>query len=268
MLKVGVFDSGLGGLTVVKAISQTLKNAKIYYIADTLHAPYGDKTPSQILDYSINITNYLLKNYQISVLILACNTATSWAISTLREMYPQLIIIGTEPGIKPAIENTTTGKIGVLATSATLKGEKYQKLVETLSNQSSKDIEIFQQACPKLVEQIEKGHIDTTDTRELLEGWITPMRDKGVDTIVLGCTHYPLIAHIISDIMNQNVTLINTGRAISQRLISLVSTNNHINSGSLEIYIDTTAYIDKTMIDNIIFHYERIKLITISTDNS
>ena len=266
MLKIGVFDSGLGGLTVVQAISQMVKNSQIYYIADTLNAPYGDKSPREILQYSTDIAKYLIENYQIDALILACNTATSWAIAKLREIYPHLIIIGTEPGIKPAIESTTSGKIGVLATSATLLGDKYLRLVESLSKQ--KDVDIYQQACPSLVEQIEKGEIDTPQTRELLEGWIVPMRDSGVDTIVLGCTHYPLISHIISDIMDDCVTLIHTGRAISKHLLSLVTARGHINDGELEIYIDTTAYIEKDMIYNILFSYKRIKLITISTDNS
>ena len=262
-IRVGVFDSGLGGLTVVKAISQTLQNAQIYYIADTINAPYGDKSPKDILQYSINIAKYLVKTYQIDILILACNTATSWAIATLREMYPNLIIIGTEPGIKPAIESTISGKIGVLATLATLRGDKYIQLVKSLSSQ--KDIDIYQQACPKLVEQIEKGEIDSPHTRELLEGWIVPMRDSGVDTIVLGCTHYPLISHIIADIMDNCVTLVDTGQAISRHLLSLVTAQGHINDGDLEIYIDTTDYIEKAMIDNIIFSYKRIKLITISS---
>jgi len=155
MLKIGVFDSGLGGLTVVQAMTQVIQDAKIYYVADTKNAPYGEKTPEQILQYSLNITEYLIETYDIDALILACNTATSSAIAHLRQTYPSLIIIGTEPGIKPAIEQTTTGKIGVLATPATLQGDKYQKLVDALSMQKS--VDIFEQACPGLVEEIEKG---------------------------------------------------------------------------------------------------------------
>ncbi len=260
-IRVGVFDSGLGGLTVVKAISQTLQNAQIYYVADTLNAPYGEKSPSEILQYSLDITNYLIQTYQIDALILACNTATAFAIESLRNKYPNLIIIGTEPAIKPAIAHSKSGKIGVLATSATLKGEKYQNLVTSLCK--NRDIDIYQQACPKLVEQIEGGEIDSIYTRELLEGWIVPMRDNGVDTIVLGCTHYPLIAHIISDIMNGCVTLIHTGRAITKHLLSLVTAKGHINNGNLEIYIDTTAYIERELINNILYTYKRIQLISI-----
>ena len=141
MLKVGVFDSGLGGLTVVQSLQSVLQNAQIFYIADTLNAPYGEKTPQQILSYSLDITEYLIETYQIDALIIACNTATSYAIAPLRQRYPDLIIIGSEPALKPAILYTQTGKIGVLATPATLGGEKYQQLAQTLSSQ--KEVHIY-----------------------------------------------------------------------------------------------------------------------------
>ncbi len=266
MLKIGVFDSGLGGLTIVQAISQIVQNAEIYYVADTLNAPYGDKTPHQILQYSIDITNHLITNHDIDTLIVACNTATSWSISHLRELYPSLIIIGTEPGIKPAIEVSSSGKIGVLATLATLKGEKYQRLADRLS--VDRDIEIYQQACPSLVEQIEKGDIESEQTRKLLEDWLKPMSDSGVDTVVLGCTHYPLIAHIIEDIMPKGINIIDTREAISKHLLYLSTKRGHINSGKLDIYIETTGEIKVDIIDMIISDYRSINFITISTHNS
>jgi len=156
MLKVGVFDSGLGGLTVVKAIMKELKGAEIYYLADSKNAPYGNKSPQEILDYSLKITAYFIKKYQINALVLACNTATAYAIESLRSLYPKLIIIGTEPAIKPAIRLSQTRKIGVLATPATLQGEKYK----TLAKQSLKDkeVKIYEQACKGLVEQIESRY--------------------------------------------------------------------------------------------------------------
>jgi glutamate racemase len=169
-MRIGVFDSGVGGLTVVQAMTKVIKGAEIFYVADTKNAPYGDKTPEQILQYSLNITQYLIDTHQIDALILACNTATSSAIKHLREQYPTLMIIGTEPGIKPAIENTKTGKVGVLATPATLKGEKYQELAAVLS--SEKSVELFEQACPGLVEQIEKGETHSEHTRTLLESLV------------------------------------------------------------------------------------------------
>ena len=260
-MKIGVFDSGLGGLTVVQAMTQVLKGAEIFYVADTKNAPYGEKTPEQILQYSLDITNYLIDTHQIDALILACNTATSSAIKHLRETYPSLIIIGTEPGIKPAIEQTRTGKVGVLATPATLQGDKYKELAQSLSFQ--KDVDIFEQACPGLVEQIEKGEIESEKTKALLQEWLTPMRENDVDTIVLGCTHYPLVGEHIEDIMDCNVTLIHTGEAISKHLLNLGSQKGHLNEGDLQIHIHATGELQVHLVDSLIDSYEKIHLIEV-----
>jgi len=260
-VKIGVFDSGLGGLTVVQAMTQIIKGAQIFYVADTKNAPYGEKTPEQILQYSLNITNYLINTHQIDALILACNTATSSAIQHLREAYPSLIIIGTEPGIKPAIEQTKTGKIGVLATPATLQGAKYQALAQTLSSQKS--VDIFEQACPGLVEQIEKGEMDSDMTKGLLEKWLAPMRENNVDTIVLGCTHYPLVGHNIEKIMDCNVSLIHTGEAISRHLLTLGTQKGHLNEGELQLHIHTTGEIQIQVVESLIGSYETIHSIDI-----
>ena len=260
-MRIGIFDSGVGGLTVVQAMTKVIKGAEIFYIADTKNAPYGEKTPQEILQYSLDITRYLIDTHQIDALILACNTATSSAIKHLREKYPSLIIIGTEPGIKPAIENTKTGKVGVLATPATLKGEKYQELATALSNKKS--VELFEQACPGLVEQIEKGETQSVKTRELLESWLDPMRAQNVDTIVLGCTHYPLVGEMISDVMQCDVTLIHTGKAIAKHLLLLGSKQGHSNEGELAISIYTTGEIEHKSIENILDEFllpEQIKL--------
>ena len=249
-MKVGVFDSGLGGLTVVSSIQKVFKGAELFYIADTAYAPYGEKTSEQILARSLKITTYLLENHKIEALIVACNTATSAAIKQLRESFPTLIVIGTEPGIKPAIINTQTSNIGVLATPATLKGEKYQFLVNELS--STKKVKLYEQACIGLVEQIEKGEIDSKKTFDMLEKWLTPMKNDNVDTIVLGCTHYPLVDDIIKQIMGNDITLIETGDAIANRLILLSEKKGHLNEGKLDINVCHTGEISKFMIDKIL----------------
>ncbi len=256
MLKIGVFDSGLGGLTVVKALQDVIKGADLFYIADTKNAPYGEKSSEQILQFSLDITEYFINEHQIEALIVACNTATSAAIKTLRERYPELIIIGTEPGIKPAIEQTSTGKIGVLATPATLKGEKYQQLVHTHAKE--KEVTLFEQACPGLVEQIERGEENHPTTHAMLEGWLQPMRDNNVDTIVLGCTHYPLVESAIEMVMQRKLTLIHTGDAIAKRLLSLSLEKGHINEGELFIHIYSTGKLDVSMVDSIISKYVKI----------
>lgn len=249
-MKVGVFDSGLGGLTVVSSIQKVFKGAELFYIADTAYAPYGEKTSEQILARSLNIATYLLENHNIEALIVACNTATSAAIKQLREKFPTLIVIGTEPGIKPAIINTQTSNIGVLATPATLKGEKYQFLVNELS--STKKVLLFEQACIGLVEQIEKGEIDSKKTFDMLENWLRPMKEKNVDTIVLGCTHYPLVDDIIRQIMGKDITLIETGDAIANRLKLLSEEKGHLNEGKLDINVCHTGQINRFMIDKIL----------------
>ncbi|MDZ7818166.1 MAG: glutamate racemase [Aliarcobacter sp.] len=249
-MKIGVFDSGLGGLTVLSSIQKIFKGAELFYIADTAYAPYGEKTSEEILNRCDNITTYLLENYGIEALIVACNTATSAAIKHLREKFPFLIVIGTEPGIKPAILNTKTLNIGVLATPRTLKGDKYQLLVNELS--AIKEVKLYEQACIGLVEQIEKGEIDTKETFEMLEKWLNPMKNENVDTIVLGCTHYPLVDDIIKRIMGNDITLIETGDAIANRLKILSEQKGHINEGPLKINVCHTGLINRYMIDKIL----------------
>ena len=249
-MRVGIFDSGLGGLTVVKEIAKSLSGAQIFYIADTKFAPYGEKTKEQILQHSLDITDYLIKEHNINALVVACNTATSAAIQTLREKYSNLIVIGTEPGIKPALALSLTKSIGVLATPATLKGEKYQLLVDKLSSEN--EIRLFEQECPGLVEQIESGDIYNKKIFSMLKKWLDPMKENRVDTIVLGCTHYPLISENIKEIMGKEINLIETGQAIAKRLKDLSLATGHDNSGDLKINIYFTGEINLKMIDNIL----------------
>lgn len=264
-MKVGVFDSGLGGLTVVEAISKFFKGAEIFYIADTLFAPYGEKSKEQILNRSLNITNYLLKKYEIEALIVACNTATSAAIKELRQKFKDLIVIGTEPGVKPAISKTQTKNIGVLATPATLNGEKYQDLVAKLSKDS--EINVYETACAGLVNQIEDGKIFHSDTHAMLKKWLDPMKENGVDTIVLGCTHYPLISDVIRDIMGANIELIETGEAIARRLDDLCSKKGHCDRSELKIEVFYTGKIKKDMINIILENWQDGGKIEIKEEN-
>ncbi len=257
-MNIGVFDSGLGGLTVVKTMLNHLSGANIYYVADTKNAPYGEKTKEQILNFSISITDYLISNYHIDALVVACNTATSAAISELREKYPNLIIVGTEPGLRPAISHSHTKEVGVLATPATLNGEKYKTLRDELSSEFK--AHIHEQACHGLVEQIELGELNSQKTMEMLHVWLNPMRDSGVDTIVLGCTHYPLISDSIRKIMGENIVLVETSEPISKRLVKLLKDQNIISNGVNNLKIFTTGKINDKMIEKIIG-------VNISTEN-
>ena len=245
-MKVGLFDSGLGGLTVLNAIAKTLKGADIFYVADTLYAPYGDKSKEEIFARCDKITRYLLEKYSIDALVVACNTATSIIIKHLRQIFPNLIIIGIEPGIKPAINKTKTGNIGILATASTLNGEKYRILVDELTKEH--DVKLFEQACVGLVQQIEKGETKALQTYSMLENWLKPMLHNRVDTIVLGCTHYPLVKQTIKDIMGEDIIIIDTGDAIAKRLMDLSQNAGHINEGDLDILVLYTGDIKSDMV--------------------
>lgn len=249
-MKVGVFDSGLGGLTIVDAISKSFQGAEVFYIADTLFAPYGEKSKEQILRHSLDVTNYLVQKHQIDALVVACNTATSAAIKYIRESFPKLILIGTEPGIKPAMQMTSSKNIGVLATPATLSGEKYQLLLDELAKEH--DVKVHESACAGLVNQIEDGKIKDKQTFDMLQKWLEPMKLNSVDTIVLGCTHYPLVSQIIKEIMGAETKLIETGTAIAKRLKDLSFENGHNKKGSLKITVFYTGNIKKDMINMIL----------------
>lgn len=249
-MKIGVFDSGLGGLTIVRAMMRELHNVDIYYLADTLNAPYGEKSKEEILTLSIAITDYFIQHHTIDALVIACNTATSAAIKELRDKYPRLIIVGTEPGLKPAFLQTTSKKVGILATPATLGGEKYHSLINELSQQYH--VEVYESACHGLVQQIEKGEISTPKTLSMLEKWLSPMREAHVDTIVLGCTHYPLVENAIEKIMEHPVLLIQTADAVSKRVLYLLKEIGHTNIGPTHLHLAATGSIEVAMIERIL----------------
>jgi glutamate racemase len=260
-IRIGIFDSGLGGLTIVQAISQVIKGAELFYIADTLHAPYGEKSHTQILQYSLDITQYLIATHKIDALVVACNTATSAAITQLRATYPNLIIIGTEPAVKPALDQTHTGKVGVLATPATLRGDKYQTLVDRVNHQS---VTLYEQACAGLVEHIENDTLETPESLALLKSWLLPMRDEGVDTIVLGCTHYPLASKVIKRIMDNEVVLIDSGLAISNYLLECLKEVGHMNNGILKIHFYHTGNINGTIVKKLLGINQKMTYIKIT----
>jgi len=208
---IGVFDSGLGGLTVLHALQKVLPEENFVYVADNKYCPYGQRSVDDIKSRSNAILKFF-SAYPMKAVVVACNTATAAAIKNLRENY-QLPIIGVEPGIKPACEITQSGQIGVLATAGTLKSEKY----ENLRNLHGKDVEVFEQACEGLVQSIENEYPNFSETKNLLKLYLEPFKNNRVDTIVLGCTHYPLVEDLIHQEMHSVVT-INTGLAIARQL--------------------------------------------------
>jgi glutamate racemase len=215
---VGVFDSGLGGLSVLNEIRRLLPSESLLYVADSAYVPYGEKTAEQIIERSILISGFLLDR-GVKALVVACNTATAAAIQVLRERWPQLIVVGMEPAVKPAAESSVSGKIGVLATTGTLRSAKFAALLERYSSR----VQVLTQPCPGLVERIEAGDLHSGTTRKLLAGYVQPLLDAGCDSLILGCTHYPFIKPLLLEIVGEQVAIIDTGIAVSRRLQQLLS---------------------------------------------
>lgn len=207
-----MFDSGVGGLSVLRAIRELLPAENLLYIADSAHAPYGDLTPERIRERSEHITRHLVEHGAKAV-VVACNTATAIAVEHLRTLY-SLPIVAIEPAVKPAVHRTTSGTVGVLATSATLASPRYAALLARYGDRAR----VVAQACPGLVERIEQGDCDGADTRRLLRGYLAPLLAAGADQIVLGCTHYPFLRGIIEDIAGPSVEVLETGPAVASEL--------------------------------------------------
>jgi glutamate racemase len=210
---IGVFDSGVGGLSVLKHVRAALPRHRLLYVADSGHVPYGDKTPEHIRERSFTITSFLIEQ-GAEVVVIACNTATAAAATSLRARF-SIPIVGMEPAVKPAVAATRTGVVGVLATVGTLESAKFAALLE----QYAGDVEIVAQACPGLVEQVEAADLDTPATRTLLERYTQPLLARGADTLVLGCTHYPFLRPQIAALVGSGVTLIDTGEAVAKQVV-------------------------------------------------
>lgn len=217
---IGVLDSGVGGITVLQHIHALLPQEQLLYFADSLYAPYGNKTEVEIQSRCIEIADFL-KTKQVKAIVVACNTATAAAIDLLREKNPLLPIIGMEPAVKPAAAASHNGVIGVLATVGTLKSAQFAALLESYG----RNVKVITQGCIGLVECIERGELHHQSTYELLRQYCQPLLAEGADTIVLGCTHYPFVKEIIQQIVGPHVTLIDTGEAVAkqlqQRLVAL-----------------------------------------------
>ena len=209
---IGVFDSGVGGLAVLQEICRELPGEDLLYVADSAHAPYGDKTTLQIEARSVAIAEFLVSQHAKAI-VVACNTATGAAVETLRARFP-LPIVAMEPAVKPAAANTRTGVIGVLATSRTITSDNFAKLHQRFGA----DVRILMQACPGLVEQVEAGKLSGQETRALVEQYVLPLLEQQADTIVLGCTHYPFLAPLIREIAGAAVTIMDPSPAIAREL--------------------------------------------------
>ena len=209
---IGVFDSGVGGLSVLRAIRHELPSEDVIYIADSGNAPYGDRPREFIEQRSIAIVEFLCDR-GVKAVVVACNTATGVAVRTLRGRFT-FPIVAMEPAVKPAATTTRTGVVGVLATTRTLSSANFLKLVDEHGARA----QMLIQPCPGLVEQVERGELESTKTRSLLEGYVQPLLAKGADTLVLGCTHYAFLRTLIQDIAGPNVSLIDPATPVAREL--------------------------------------------------
>lgn len=207
---IGVFDSGLGGISVLREIRKALPHEDLIYYADSGHCPYGGKPRSEIIARADAITDFLLAR-GVKLIVVACNTATIAAVEHLRATYP-LPFIGMEPAVKPAVAQTKTGVVGVLATGAALGGDKFHKLVA----QHAQQVRVITQPCPGLVERVESGDLMGEETRELVKRYVWPLVAQNADTLVLGCTHYPFLRPLIAEVAGPGVNLLDTGEAVAR----------------------------------------------------
>jgi glutamate racemase len=215
---IGVFDSGVGGLTVTREIRALLPEADLVYIGDSVNAPYGPRSEAEIQTLSAGQARYLVQRCQCELIVVACNTATAAAVTLLRETFPETPIVGMEPAVKPAVAATQSGIVGVLATVGTLKSAKLAALLEREGSR----VRFLTHSCPGWVEAIECGALETPATRHLIHQHVVPLLAAGADTLVLGCTHFPALRPMIQAIVGPTITLIDTGQAVARRVQALI----------------------------------------------
>lgn len=192
---IGIFDSGVGGLSVLQRLRRLLPDEDLIYLADQAHVPYGPRPDAEVLQFSQRITQFLLAQ-NVKLVVVACNRASAAALTALRHAFPGVPFVGMEPAVKPAVQHTKTGKVGVLATVGTLQSERYASLMTRFA----RHLTVYEDPCLGLVDLIEAGQVDGPETEKLLHRVVEPMLAQGVDTLVLGCTHYPFIRPLLEHI--------------------------------------------------------------------
>ncbi|MCA6079895.1 MAG: glutamate racemase [Endomicrobium sp.] len=213
---IGIFDSGFGGLTVMSAIVEALPSESLIYFGDTAHVPYGSKSKDIVIKYSKEITSFLMK-FKVKLIVVACNTASAFALSTLRKTLKVPVIGVIEPGSKAAIYASKNKKIGVIGTEGTINSESYVREINRISR-----YEVYQQACPLFVPLVEEGWNSGEIADSIVKKYIKPLLDKKIDTLVLGCTHYPLLRETLKKNVGRSIALIDSAKATAQEVKSIL----------------------------------------------
>ena len=227
---IGVFDSGVGGLTVLHALHRRLPSAPMIYVGDTSHAPYGERSETELRARCERIVGHLVGR-GARLVVVACNTATVLAIEWLRQRWPELTFVGVEPGVKPAAARTRSGRIAVMATPATSTSARLRRLIEAHAPQ----LHVHVQPCPGLADAIERGVLEGPALQQILHPCCDGVNAANVDTVVLGCTHYPFVEASIRQLLAPRVKLIDTGAAVAERVASLWSAADAAGAPPIEV---------------------------------
>jgi glutamate racemase len=220
---IGIFDSGVGGLTVLKELRRILPEEDLIYLGDTARVPYGTRSPKTVIRYSERNAEFLVK-MGIKLLVVACNTSSSVSLEVLRSKNAIPVIGVIEPGAKKALELTKNGIIGVIGTEATIRSQAYQETIKRLAQ--GQKVQVIGQACPLLVPLVEEGWIDDPITKEVTRRYLSPLLEKGIDVLVLGCTHYPLLEKVIMEVVGPSVTLINSAKETAEEVKKVLEALN------------------------------------------
>ena len=215
---IGIFDSGVGGLSVLRAIRLQIPAQPLLYLGDQAHVPYGPRPAAEVRAFSEEITRFLLAQ-GARLIVVACNAASAASLYPLRAAFPQIPFVGMEPAVKPAAELTHSGVVGVLATPVTFQGALYASVVERFAH----GVKVLEDACPGLVTEIEAGRLEGPQTRAILENALHPMLAQGADTIVMGCTHYPFVIPLVQQIVGPAVKVIDPAPAIARQASRLLA---------------------------------------------
>ena len=210
-MKIGIFDSGIGGLSVLYEAMQLLPHEQFIYYADEKHVPYGEKTREEIIGYVDEIIQFMI-DHDCKAIVIACNTATSADVSILRKEYPDVPVVGIEPALKPAVQFMEHPRVLVMATPMTIREEKFQRLMARYE----KDAEIYPLACPGIVEFVERGELNSAGLKAFLYRLLKPYCEGTVDAIVLGCTHYPFVKDAIAEVMGNTVEFFDGGAGVAR----------------------------------------------------
>lgn len=235
-LPIGIFDSGIGGLTVARQLRRVLPHEDLIYLGDTARVPYGTKSPASVVRFACEDTRFLLEQ-NVKAVVVACNTASAWALQTLERRFPVPVFGVILPGVRVALQKTRNQRIGVIGTSATIRSQAYTKAILARVD----DAEVFARACPLLVPLVEEGWTNHAVTHQVLQEYLGPLLHRGIDTLVLGCTHYPLLKKAIRAVVGEEIALVDSAEScalyVSERLELLKLLREDRHRGTIQPFV-------------------------------